>query len=49
MCAHTHKESKSASVLHTRAHGLSLVNTHTAAVSFLNVMILNRCKQRQEA
>ncbi len=52
MCAHTHTqgERESASVLHTHTRGLSPYNTNKVAkFVFLNVVILNRCKQWQEA
>ncbi len=57
MCAHTHKERESALVsythththTHTNTHGLSPHNTNSGEVCFLNVVILNRCKQWQEA
>ncbi len=53
MCAraHTQGERESASVLHTHTCmvSLSVKHSNSGKVCFLNVVILNRCKQWQEA
>ncbi len=54
MCVHKERERERECVTHTNTHthththGLSPYNTLATSV-FLNVVILNRCKQWQEA